>query len=829
MRRFRQLAGERLLALCAALAAASGGSSALAQEDPFALPRNLTAQSVAAADGPGLSEISIDGNVRARLIKLAWRGRELLIDAEAARAAGLPVPDSTPAMIPLAGLRISKWGFDSVHQRLDIELLRRSDGDNLIDLSPAQRSNGVSAPLTALIVNYDLTATMARGRFAAAGLAEATLVRNNAALTSAFQFATSTDAATPHVVRLDSQLQVLFPTKGWAVTAGDYISAGGQSQRALRLGGVQIASDYSLRPDLVTIPLPSFTGQVAVPTGIDLINGDQRFKLGEVAPGEFTVRNVPVSPGRGEVSIITRDTLGREVIQSARFYVSRNLLARNLSEFAVNAGFVRRRYGVRSMDYGPIAASAYFRRGLSAHLTVEGTAEWTPGIANIGARGDLALGGVALATIEARVSRDAADGVSGTLLNFGLESSGRRISGRIGAILPSKNYHDVAFKLGDAAQPRQFFAQFSFDLGHMNQLQLSATRQERRFDPRFPRLDLRSDIVSASFRANLRRNVDFVSSLAWRKAEKSAFSVFAGVSVQLGAGRHAQASLSKSGNSPVSGAIGFARHDVEGIPLGYAFDRSFGMVARTAASVAYRSPVTRVEGQAEHVGGHFALRGNARGTLIVAGGGIFARNQTGGSYALVRTGRIDGIAVKRENRSAGVTAHGGLLLIENIPAQVPISFDIDADKLPADALARDTHRSIIVPRRAVGLVRLDVVHFVPRQIRLVKPDGTPLIAGLLLKALPSGEATMTGFDGVVDFNQGGTDRRIAAMGDGENACIADIELAEIAPRADPEALPQFVCRQSTRDLIAEQIFGGRRKARGPPPAASKIASSDPRR
>ena len=668
MRRFRQLAGERLLALCAALAAASGGSSALAQEDPFALPRNLTAQSVAAADGPGLSEISIDGNVRARLIKLAWRGRELLIDAEAARAAGLPVPDGTPAMIPLASLRISKWGFDSVHQRLDIELFRRSDGDNLIDLSPAQRSNGVSAPLTALIVNYDLTATMARGKFAAAGLAEATLVRNNAALTSAFQFATSTDAATPHVVRLDSQLQVLFPTKGWAVTAGDYISAGGQSQRALRLGGIQIASDYSLRPDLVTIPLPSFTGQVAVPTGIDLINGDQRFKLGEVAPGEFTVRNVPVSPGRGEVSIITRDTLGREVIQSARFYVSRNLLARNLSEFAVNAGFVRRRYGVRSMDYGPIAASAYFRRGLSAHLTVEGTAEWTPGIANIGARGDLALGGVALATIEARVSRDAADGVSGTLLNFGLESSGRRISGRIGAILPSKNYHDVAFKLGDAAQPRQFFAQFSFDLGHMNQLQLSATRQERRFDPRFPRLDLRSDIVSASFRANLRRNVDFVSSLAWRKAEKSAFSVFAGVSVQLGAGRHAQASLSKSGNSPVSGAIGFARHDVEGIPLGYAFDRSFGMVARTAASVAYRSPITRVEGQVEHVGGHFALRGNARGTLIVAGGGIFARNQTGGSYALVRTGRIDGIAVKRENRSAGVTAHGGLLLIENIPA-----------------------------------------------------------------------------------------------------------------------------------------------------------------
>ena len=827
MHRFRQLAGERLLALCAALLAATGGSPALAQEDPFALPRNLTAQSVAAADGPGLCEISIDGAVRARLIELSWHGRDLLIDAEAARVAGLPVPIGTPAMIPLASLRVSKWSFDSTHQRLDIQLFRRSDGDNLIDLSPARRSNGASAPLTALIVNYDLTATMARGQFAAAGLAEATLVRNNAALTSAFQFGTSTDP-TPHVIRLDTQIQILFPSKGWALTAGDYISAGGQSQRALRLGGVQIASDYSLRPDLVTIPLPSFTGQVAVPTGIDLISGDQRFKLGEVAPGEFTVRNVPVSTGRGEVSIITRDVLGREVIESARFYVSRNLLARNLSEFAINAGFVRRRYGVRSMDYGPIAASAYFRRGLSSHLTVEGTAEWTPGLSNIGARSDLALGGLALATVEGRISRDAAMGTSGTLLNLGLESSGRRISGRIGVILPSKTYHDVAFKLGDAAQPRQFFAQLAFDLGRKNQLQLSMTREERRFDPRFPRLELHRDIVRGSFRANLRRNVDFVSSLAWQKTVKKEFSVFGGVSVQFGAGRHAQASLSKNGNSPLSGAIGFSRHDVEGIPLGYAFDRSFGMVARNAVSVAYRSPMARIEGQAELVGGHFALRGNARGTLIIAGGRIFARNQTGGSYALVRTGRIDGVAVRRENRSAGVTAHGGLLLIENIPEQVPISFDIDADKLPADALARDTHRSIIVPRRSVGLVRLDVVHFVPRQIRLVKPDGMPLIAGLLLKALPSGEETITGFDGLVDFNEGGADRRIAAMGDGENACIADIPRDELTTRAQPEALLQFVCRQSTRDRIIDEIFESRRKEHRAPAFSGKIASIDRR-
>ena len=164
MSRPRRLAAERLLAFVAVLATATGGSTAQAQEDPFALPKGLTAQSVAAASGPGLSEIAIDGDIRTRLVNLEWRGGELLIDSDAARAAGLPVPDSSGAMIPLSALRLAKWRFDSVHQRLEIKLFRQSDRGNDIDLSAPPRMDGVSAPLLALRVDYDLTATMARGR-----------------------------------------------------------------------------------------------------------------------------------------------------------------------------------------------------------------------------------------------------------------------------------------------------------------------------------------------------------------------------------------------------------------------------------------------------------------------------------------------------------------------------------------------------------------------------------------------------------------------------------------------------------------------------------------
>ena len=790
------------LTLLVALAATSGGTPALAQSDPFALPQGLTAQSVAASSGPGLSEIAVDGDVKGRLVNLAWQNGALAIDADAARVAGLPVPDSSGGMIPLSSLKLAKFAFDSIHQRLEVQLLRKSDGDNFIDLARPGKRDGESAPLTALRIDYDLTGTLAHGRTDAAGLVAAALVRGNVALTGGFQLASSPAAGSGNLLRLDTQLQILFPRRGLTATVGDFFSAGGQSQRALRLGGLQIASDYSLRPDLVTTPLPSFTGQVAVPTGIDLINGDQRYKLGDIQPGEFTVRNVPASNGRGEVAVIIRDSLGREVIQSTRFYVSRNLLARNLSEFAVNAGFVRRRYGVRSIDYGPLAGNAFYRRGLSSRLTVEGTAEWTSGLVNVGARGDVVLGGLALATLEARYSRDSVGKTTGTLLNLGLESSGRRISGRIGAILPSAGYRDVASRLGDALPPKQFLGQLNFDLGHMNQLQFSVSRQQRRFDPRYPRAELRSDLLNTSFRTRISQKIDLFSSFGYRRGETRAFTAFAGLSIQLGGGRSFQGSASGGSKAPLTGSSAVSKHDIEGDSVGYAFERSFGASNRTSASVAYRSPYGRIEGQTERVGGNFGFRANARGSLLMAGGAVFARNQTGGSYALVRTGTISGVTVMRENRPAGKTAKNGLLLVENIPAQVPISFDIDPDKLPVDALARDTRKRIIIPRGAVGLVALDVVRFIPRQIRLIGPDGEPVAAGTLIKALPSGDQTLAGFDGVVDYNAGGNDRRLVVGGGDGPVCVAEIDPARLTKAAEADALPRFDCRAGPPGVIA---------------------------
>ncbi|WP_296675253.1 fimbria/pilus outer membrane usher protein [Novosphingobium sp.] len=780
MRRFRQTAGERLLALAAALGTALGGQSAHAQTDPFALPTGVTAQSVAAQSGPGLSEIAIDGETRARLVDLSWANGVLTISAESAKAAGLPIPADASGQIPLSSIKIAKWSFDSLKQRLDIQLLRKSDGKNLIDMGITARLDGTSTPLTAFRIDYDMTATAAQGRTGAAAFLEASVVRGNFAALSSFQYNTDPQPGSRALTRLDSQVQVLLPKPGITATAGDFISAGGQNQRALRLGGVQIASDYSLRPDLVTVPLPAFTGQVSVPTGVELISGDQRYSLGDVQPGEFTVRNVPSNAGRGEVAVVIRDSLGREVIQNARFYMSRSLLAPRLREYAINAGVVRRRYGVRSSDYGPLAASIYYRRGVSSRFTVEGTSEWTPGLINMGARGDLALGGIALATVEARASSEHSTGKAGALVNLALESVGRTISARVSASFPSTGYRDVAAKLGDPLSPREFLGQISFNLKNMTQLQLSAGRQERHFDSRYPSLEPRVTFANAAFRTRISKKVDFYSSVGMRNGLTRSVSAWAGLSFQFGGGRSAQGSASSGTGMPVSVNAGYYRHATEQQRLGYAFEGSTGASTRISAAATYRSTFTRVEAQAERVAGRYGMRLNARGTLLMAGGSVFARNQTGGSYALVRTGKVAGVTVLRENRAAGVTKKGGLLLVENITPQVPLSFDIDPDKLPVNALARDTHRRVLVPRRAIGLVSLDVIRFAPRQVRITGPTGVNLPVGTILLAQPSGDQMMVGFDGLVDFNAEGGDTQLDQILDGGSHCVASIKPIAVA-------------------------------------------------
>lgn len=761
------------LALVAALAAMAG-SPAAAETDPFALPDGLTAQSVRPDDGPRLSEISVDGRTRARMITVAGSGREMTIDADDARAAGLPVADNLKGPVKLSALQVYQWNYDGLRQRLEVKLFRHGDGANLKDFAARADTPSESAPLLALRVDYDLTATVARHGVSAGGLVSATVVYGNFALNSSARAATDPQAGSPKLLRLDTTARLAFPDKGWSASLGDFVSAGSQSQRAVRMGGLQVASDFELRPDLVTVPLPEFAGRVAVPTTVDVLAGDQRYQLGEVAPGDFTVRNVPSQPGRGEASVILRDALGREVVQTARFYISNDLLAPHTTGFAVNAGFVRRRYGFASNDYGQLAATAYVRRGLSSSLTLEGSGEWTRGVGNAGVRGDFVIAKVALATVEARLSRDSVAG-TGTLLHVALESMGPKLGGSIRATLPSANYRDVATRLGDDPPPREYAAQFFYRFSADSELQLSYAKQQYRSLLPLGLGDRDSEVLNANFRARLSSRATLFAGGGMRNGGSgTVYSAAIGVSFNLG-GRTNAGAYASYDDGRLSGSATYS-HDAQADgEIGYRAQANVSETSqRLAGGLTWRDRRVFLDGQVEEVDGAFAARANARGTLLLAGGTVFARNQSGGSYALVRTGKVGGIPITRENQEVGTTNAKGLLLVQDIPAQATIKIDVKADKLPADALVRETTHFIRVPRRAVSLVEIETLRFRPVMRKLIDAQGQPLPAGMPVRALPSGETTIVGFDGMAEINAGADNARLL-VGPSNDACVVNLK------------------------------------------------------
>ena len=62
----------------------------------------------------------------------------------------------------------------------------------------------------------------------------------------------------------------------------------------------------------------------------------------------------------------------------ASFYASSNLLAPGLQTYSAELGAVRRNWSVVSNDYGALAASATYRRGLSPILTIKPMAKGQP-------------------------------------------------------------------------------------------------------------------------------------------------------------------------------------------------------------------------------------------------------------------------------------------------------------------------------------------------------------------------------------------------------------------------------------------------------------------
>jgi outer membrane usher protein len=117
---------------------------------------------------------------------------------------------------------------------------------------------------------------------------------------------------------------------------------------------------------------------------------------------------------------------------------------------------VRRNWGSISNDYGKIAGTAIYRRGLSPHFTIEASAEGTAGTFLAGAGGVAQIGHLGVLNFAASASDNS--GHAGEQLSAGAQRIGRVFSLGASAILANRNYRDVASMNGSGVPRKQLSA-----------------------------------------------------------------------------------------------------------------------------------------------------------------------------------------------------------------------------------------------------------------------------------------------------------------------------------------------------------------------------------
>lgn len=531
------------------------------------------------------------------------------------------------------------------------------------------------------------------------------------------------EGARTAVNRLDTTFTRDFPDRMQTLRLGDSISSPGRWGSALRFAGVQFGRNFALRPDLVTAPLLSVSGNAVVPSAVDVFVNNRHVFTDQVQPGPFTIDSLPVVSGAGEVRMVVRDALGREQVITQDFYSSPSLLAPGLDQYSVSIGALRRNYTRASFDYGSLMGSGEYRRGLAPGLTAEGHVEAAQ-------HGAFALGGSLAARTgsngiaELTLATGGAAGEAGVLAGAGLDLQGARLSLGVSASYASAGYRQVADVESAQLRPRvQVTARAGLSLGMYGNVSLAYAHRDHRDSSADNTLGL-SYFLRLGNAGMLSLLVNHTRSL------NSGTSAFLGYSMSLGARRSLSTSVESQGGSG-EGSATLRSSMMQALPVGEGSGWRASATQQGSYDAAWqqRTRFADVEIQAARNNGVSGQSLQAHGGMAWMGGTARAMRGAEGSFAVVDVGGIEGVPVFLENHLVTRTdRHGRAILSDLLPYEAN-RISVDPLDVPLDA--EITRREIVIQPawRSGVMVRFPVQRIAPALFRLLQADGSVVPAG----------------------------------------------------------------------------------------------------
>ncbi|MGS2743101.1 fimbria/pilus outer membrane usher protein [Halomonas sp. LS-001] len=553
--------------------------------------------------------------------------------------------------------------------------------------------------------------------------------------------------------------------------AGDVITRPLGWTNAVRLGGLQVSRNFALRPDLVTHPLPDFSGEAAVPTTLDLfIDGSRQSSL-ELAPGPFTVTNMPMVTGAGTATVVTTDNQGRRTSTRLPFYISNELLRPGLSSFSLSAGALRRHFGQRNFDYGKMAAAGSYRRGISDNVTIELQTEVSENLSTAGVGSTVGLW--QLGTLETAYRQSHSEGIAGEAYTAGYSYRSRLFNMGIRHQVEQADFMDLSNRSHQADKDRtqrevsQLTAGLS--LGRMGSLAGGY------FDIKTGD-DSHTRLVNLSYSRSLWKHLHL--SLSANREIGGDWNAMAQVTVPLN--NHPgtlSSSVKRDSNKDTTARTQYTHTPpVQG---GWGWNLAYEHHQKDSdyrqADVTWRGTSTELRGGFYGNGEDDVRFANARGSLVHMDNNWFATQYIRDGFVVVSTDGQAGIPVRYENQLVGHTRDSGHLLVPWARAYYAGKYEIDPLVLPAQFDTPTVEQRVAVNAGSGYLLHFPVERIIAATLTIIDANGDTVPLGSRV-VTDGGTTALVGWDGQTYLDNLKSDNRLEVTFPDGSTCALRLSL-----------------------------------------------------
>lgn len=721
--------------------------------------------------------VTLNGHDTGQVGEFVERNGALFVHPDDLKSLGVQVPAAVvPAadgLIPLSAVRDLSWRLDTASQTLALSAPDALLVPTMLAAQPQSAGPVTVESGTGATLNYDVVGNVTDGALTASGLFDGRMFSPMGVLSTGLLAYGGNNGFQPGgngLVRLDSAFSRSDPGTLRRYTAGDFITGGLSWTRPVRMGGLQLRSDFSLRPDLVTFPLPSVSGTAAVPSTIDVLVNNTQALSRQISPGPFQVSQLPVVTGAGAVTTTITNALGQQVAATLPFYASSDLLAPGLDSYSAEAGWVRDNWGLVSNDYRNMAASGTWRRGLSDILTGELHAEGTGGqaMAGLGAVFNVFNLGIA----DAAVAGSVAGSHTGWQVSLGAQRQARVFSFGVSALFTSAGFRDLAAMNGEPAPRRQISANLGLSLGRFGSLGLAYTGVSRDSAPGVTGISGTGGFIAGGFGGQNGGVVapgDILIAPAQRADILSAsytvqvgsFSLYANgfhdvsqhgnsglvIGLTLPLGERSSASVSAGTGS--AGTYGQFQAQQSPVLIGDWGYQAYAVTdpGHEFAEGQYKSPWALVGAGVDRLGSQTTLRADARGAVSVVDGGVFASNAIDDSFAIVDTEGQADVTVLSENRPVGRTDSAGRILVPDLRSFEANHIAIDPNDVPVSDTIPAAAKEVRPQDRSGVVVKFPIRRNYAALVKLADAAGKPLPVGSVVTLSATGATAPMGYDG----------------------------------------------------------------------------------